>query len=87
MRLPSTRAKVEAEMGKARQDIITKLVPQGPNVTRHVCLPSQGQSAHWIVEEMDKMDAESEKTGLWKQGKVSGAVYRTSTLRHSEDPF
>jgi hypothetical protein len=87
MRLPPTRAKVEAELGKARQDIITKLVPQGTNVTRHVCLPSHGQSAQWIAEEMEKMDAESENTGLWKQGKLSGAVYRTSTSHHCEDPF
>ncbi len=79
MRLPSTRAKVEAEIGRARQDIITRLVPQGPNVTRHVSLPSQGQSPQWIAEEMEKMDAESQHTGLWKQGKLSGAVYRTST--------
>jgi sphinganine-1-phosphate aldolase len=79
MRWPSTRAKVEAEIAKARQGIITKLVPQGENVTRHLSLPSQGQSAQWIVQEMEKMDAESESTGLWKQGKLSGAVYRTST--------
>ena len=79
MRLPSTRAKVEAEIGKARQDIITKLIPQGPNVTRHISLPSQGQSAQWVAEEMERMDAESENTGLWRQGKLSGAVYRTST--------
>ena len=78
MRLPSTRAKVEAEIAKARQDIITKLIPQGPNVTRHISLPSQGQSAQWIAQEMERMDAESENTGLWRQGKLSGAVYRTS---------
>lgn len=87
MRLPSTRAKVEAEIGRARQDIVTKLVPQGPDVTRHISLPAQGQSAQWVAEEMEKMDAESENTGLWKQGKLSGAVYRMSTLHHREDLF
>jgi sphinganine-1-phosphate aldolase len=84
MRLPSTRAKVEAEIGKARQDIITKLIPQGPNVTRHISLPSQGQSAQWVAEEMERMDAESENTGLWRQGKLSGAVYRMSPSPHYE---
>ena len=88
MRLPSARAKVEAEIGKVRQDLVTKLVPRGPGVTRHISLPSQGQSAQWVAEEMEKMDAESENTGLWKQGKLSGAVYRTFiTPQHREVPL
>lgn len=64
------------ELGKVRLDIEKSLVPQGPGVTRHLSLPQQGQTPEWILEEMAKMDAETHKESSWKEGKMSGAVYR-----------
>ena len=77
LRLPSARKKVESELGKARLDIEKKMVPQGPGVTRHLSLPTQGHDREWILEEMAKMDEESGEHVNWKDGKVSGAIYRT----------
>lgn len=84
--LPPGRTKVQLELSKVRQDIETKLVPQGADVTRHLELPQHGQSMEWILEEMARMD---EETGVgndgkdgknddkldWKEGKISGTVY------------
>ena len=76
LRLPAAQKKVETELGKARLEIEKSLVPQGPNVVRHLSLPEQGQTPEWIFEEMAKMDAEMDKGDSWKLGKMSGAVYR-----------
>ncbi|KAF9073647.1 PLP-dependent transferase [Rhodocollybia butyracea] len=73
LRLPSAKAKVKAEMDKARLDIEKSLVPQGADVVRHLSLPAEGQSLEWILAEMENMDKQD---GLdWKHGKISGAVY------------
>ena len=76
LRLPSARRKVERELGAAKLEIEKKLLPQGPNVTRHLALPPTGHSAEWIMQEMDKMDKECDNHTDWKVGKISGAVYR-----------
>ncbi|KAJ7217718.1 pyridoxal phosphate-dependent transferase [Mycena pura] len=75
LRLPAAQRKVRMEMNKAKLDIEDKLVPKGPDVTRHLVLPSEGQSLDWIISEMDKMDKEMNHANNWKQGKISGAVY------------
>nr|GAT58568.1 sphinganine-1-phosphate aldolase [Mycena chlorophos] len=75
LRMPSMKAKVAAEMDKAKLDIENQLVPKGPDVVRHLSLPAEGQSLEWILAEMDKMDSESKHSGGWRQGKISGAVY------------
>ncbi|TFK67377.1 PLP-dependent transferase [Pluteus cervinus] len=75
LRLPSTREKVESQLGQARLDIEKKLVPQGPDVVRHLSLPEHGQSVEWILAEMEKMDAEMGGHVNWRNGKLSGAVY------------
>lgn len=76
LRLPSMQQKVSTEMGKARLDIENKLVPKGPNVTRHLTLPEDGKSLEWILAEMEKMDVElNGQSGIWNEGKLSGAVY------------
>lgn len=64
-------------MNKAKLDIENKLVPKGAEVVRHLALPEKGQSAEWILAEMDNMDAELGSNTNWRQGKLSGAVYRT----------
>ncbi|KAF5357413.1 hypothetical protein D9758_005858 [Tetrapyrgos nigripes] len=74
LRLPSAKAKVEEEMGKAKLDIENQLVPKGPNVVRHLYLPQEGQSLEWILAEMDKMDQEKDGAD-WRHGRISGAVY------------
>ena len=81
--LPPMASKVEPQMAKARRDIEAKLVPSGPQVIRYLTLPSEGQSKDWILAEMDKMDGychsfddRGAKLHDWKDGKISGAVYR-----------
>ncbi|KAF7799754.1 hypothetical protein EIP86_010996 [Pleurotus ostreatoroseus] len=66
---------LERELGAAKLEIEKKLLPQGPNVTRHLALPPTGHSAEWIMQEMDKMDKECDNHTDWKVGKISGAVY------------
>ncbi|KAJ7594522.1 pyridoxal phosphate-dependent transferase [Mycena floridula] len=74
LRLPSAKAKVAIEMGKAILDIEDKLIPKGAEVIRHIALPEDGKSLEWIMSEMDKMDNELGHAN-WKVGKLSGAVY------------
>ncbi|KAF8893553.1 PLP-dependent transferase [Infundibulicybe gibba] len=75
IRLPATRKNIEEKMGKAKLDIENKLVPKGAEVVRHLALPDQGQTAEWIIAEMDKMDGELGTGANWRHGKLSGAVY------------
>lgn len=77
LRLPSVRNKVNLELRKATLDIEKGMVPEGPSVHRHLALPLNGQSAEWIAKEMQVMDSEAPGTHAdWREGKVSGAVYR-----------
>jgi sphinganine-1-phosphate aldolase len=76
LQLPSAREKVALEMGKAKVDIEAKLIPTGAGVSRHLVLSRQGQTPDWIAESMDKMDTELEHRADYKDGKLSGAVYR-----------
>jgi len=80
LKLPAAKRKVDKELGKVRADIHMKLIPQGPKVVRHLALPQQGKSKEWIVEEMKRMDDESPRTDMWREGKVSGAIYRTCSI-------
>ena len=57
-------------------DIENKLVPKGPDVTRHLTLPPTGLSAEDVFAEMDKLDKEGLSHTDWSKGKISGAVYR-----------
>ena len=70
---------VEDELGKARLRIEQSMVPQGEKVERHLSLPPQGHTPEWIARAMDIMDAEAAHKSDWREGKVSGAVYRMST--------
>lgn len=74
--MPSAKKKVEAELGKAKLDIEKKVAPDSVGIKRNLSLPSKGQSADWILEEMAKMDKEFGEKTNWKDGKISGAVYR-----------
>lgn len=84
--LPPMAAKVEPQMAQARRDIEKKLIPSGPQVVRYLTLPAEGQPKDWILSEMDRMDAychsvddRGAKLHDWKDGKISGAVYRGSS--------
>lgn len=79
LRVPATRKKVEERMNQTRLDIEAKILPKGADVVRHLSIPEEGKSLEWILAEMDKMDAEMAHTN-WRQGKVSGAVYRACSL-------
>ena len=59
LRLPSARKQVEEGMAQTRAEVDSKFVPSGPGVTRHLELPAHGQSAEWIMAEMDKMAAKN----------------------------
>ncbi|KAF8585929.1 PLP-dependent transferase [Ramaria rubella] len=74
LRTPAGKNKVDTEMAKAREGIVNRMVPKGPNVIRHLALPSEGRSIEWIEQEMNNMDSESSGAN-WRLGKLSGAVY------------
>jgi sphinganine-1-phosphate aldolase len=84
LHLPVVQKKVQQEMTKAKLDIEAKLVPKGIGVTRHLALPAKGQRSEWILAEMHKMDGElannSGKSVDWREGKISGAIYRAFGL-------
>ena len=82
LRFPTAKKKVDEELGKARIDIERKMVPQG--VSRYLALPAKGQDPAWILAEMEKMDEQVGKHANWRDGKVSGAVYRESPLSSPE---
>ena len=70
------RKKVETELDATRADIERQLVPQGKDVVRHLELPQQGCTLDWILDEMEHMDREGPSQTDYKDGKLSGAVYR-----------
>ena len=84
--LPPMAAKVEPQLAQARRDIEKKLLPSGPQVVRYLSLPPEGQTKDWILSEMDRMDNychtfddRGAKLHDWKDGRISGAVYRELT--------
>lgn len=77
MKLPVAQKKLQEELGKVKADIEGKLIPKDCEITRHLALPAQGKSAEWILEEMARMDKALGTHTDWRQGKLSGAVYRT----------
>ena len=77
MKLPPAQKKLREELDKVKVDIEDKLLPKGGEITRHLALPAQGKSREWILEEMARMDKELGAHVDWRQGKISGAVYRT----------
>lgn len=78
LKLPSMQKKVSEEMGQAKLQIEAKLIPSGPDVVRHLTLPTEGKPLEWLLKEMEIMDTEMAGSSVdgWKKGKLSGAVYR-----------
>ena len=80
MKLPPAQKQLQEELNKVKVNIEDKLVPKGGEFTRYLTLPAQGKSAECIFEEMARMDKELGPRRDWRQGKLSGVVYRTSLL-------
>ena len=70
------RKKVDTELDAARALIDRQLLPQGKDVVRHLELPKQGCTLEWILDAMEQMDREAPSHTDYKDGKLSGAVYR-----------
>ena len=81
MKLPPAQKKLQEELSRVKVDIEDKLVPKGGEFTLYLALPAQGKSAGWIFEEMARMDKELGVHTDWRQGKLSGAIYRMFLLR------
>ncbi|KAJ9108577.1 hypothetical protein QFC19_002293 [Naganishia cerealis] len=77
LRLPSSRAKLIAELAQTRRQLELKLVPLEESLPEglhyQATLPLEGKSAEWLKQEMDRLQS-MEKTDV-KEGRVSGAVY------------
>jgi hypothetical protein len=70
------RKKVETELDATRADIDRLFIPQGKGVVRHLQLPKQGLPLEWILDEMEQMDREGPSQTNYRDGKISGTVYR-----------
>jgi sphinganine-1-phosphate aldolase len=70
------RKKVDTELDATRADIDRMFIPQGKGVVRHLELPKQGCTLEWILDEMEQMDREAPSQTDFRDGKISGAVYR-----------
>ncbi|SRR5258708_25367819 len=79
IKLPSLRKAVDAEMDVARAEM-AKLLPQGKDVVRHLALPKRGCTLEWILDSMEQMDQEAPSHTDYRDGKLSGAVYRAQYL-------
>jgi sphinganine-1-phosphate aldolase len=77
------RKKVDEEMEAARADIDRKILPQGKDVVRHLALPRRGCTLEWILDAMNQMDQEGPSLTDYREGKLSGAVYRAQFLPSS----
>jgi len=66
---------VREKMAKTKEQIDGKMLPKGPNVVRHLSLPRQGRSPEDIEAELNKMQVDLKPTN-YREGKLSGAVYR-----------
>ncbi|CED82020.1 plp-dependent transferase [Phaffia rhodozyma] len=83
LRLPSSQAKVKAELSALRSTLTDKLAPPRPHLNRNLRLPASGLTKDVLMAELEKYAAlgssESVKNGKsgedWKEGRVSGAVY------------
>ena len=74
------RKRVEMEMEFARVEIDRSLLPQGKDVVRHLALPKRGCTLEWILDSMEQMDQEAPSHADYREGRLSGAVYRAQYL-------
>jgi len=75
LRTPANRAMVKEKMSQTREIIEGKLLAKGPSVVRHLSLPKRGRSTEDIEEELENLRIDLKPTN-YREGKLSGAVYR-----------
>ena len=73
LRAPGVRTQVEKQVLEAVVKMETRLVPQGPGVTRYLTLPKEGWTGEQVNSELERL-SEMQHT-RWEDGFVSGAVY------------
>ncbi|KAI9931300.1 hypothetical protein ASPWEDRAFT_34126 [Aspergillus wentii DTO 134E9] len=73
LRTPGVRGQVDKQVSTAIESLESKLIPNGPGITRFLTLPKEGMTPEQVRAELDKL-ANMEHT-RWEDGRVSGAVY------------
>ncbi|KAL8720138.1 MAG: hypothetical protein Q9225_002953 [Loekoesia sp. 1 TL-2023] len=73
LRSPGVRSRIQIQVSEAVAKLETKLVPQGPGISRYLTLPKEGWTEQQIRAELDRL--EELKHTRWEDGRVSGAVY------------
>lgn len=73
LRTPGVRGQVDKQVSTAIENLESKLVQSGPDVTRYLALPKEGLSPDQVRAELDKLAGL--KHTRWEDGRVSGAVY------------
>lgn len=64
---------MDKQVSTAIEGLESRLVPNGPGVTRYLALPKEGWTAEQVRAELEKL-ANLDHT-RWEDGRVSGAVY------------
>ena len=73
LKAPGVRSKVQRDVQEAITKLESKLVPQGPGISRYLTLPKEGWTTEQIRAELLKL---SEMEHIrWEDGRTSGAVY------------
>lgn len=73
LRVPAVRTKVQQQLAEARVKLESKLVPSGPNITKHLDLPKKGWTHEQVLTDLEELAAMDHTS--WEDGCVSGAVY------------
>lgn len=73
LRTPGVKGQVDKQVSTAIEGLESKLVANGPGVTRYLALPKEGWTAEQVRAELEKL-ANLDHT-RWEDGRVSGAVY------------
>lgn len=64
---------MDRQVEATEKDLQDKLIPVGPNTTRHLTIPKEPWSIEQLRTELSTLSAM--KRTRWEEGKVSGAVY------------
>lgn len=73
LKAPGVRSKVQKDVQEAIAKMESKLMPQGPGISRYLTLPKEGWTGDQVRAELQKLSEMEHKR--WEDGRVSGAVY------------
>ncbi|KAI9834887.1 MAG: hypothetical protein M1819_002795 [Sarea resinae] len=73
LRAPGVRGQVKRQLAEAVAKMESRLVPQGPGVSRYLTLPKEGWTDEQVRAELEKLSEMAHTR--WEDGYVSGAVY------------